>query len=160
MKQLFLKKQQHDSVKKEYDISVKNCDHLTEELESLKLQLNVSETLCSELKIHLDHISMKKSKIEDNLSQLQNEMVLKRVQHDSDKKDLQNKVNKALKDNEQLQLDFVASQNEKERVTKEETEKYSSEISRLSRELNFYEQELQYVKDQLKKVRSIYLISM
>ena len=160
---LFKERKYYDSVKKEYDISVKNYDRLTEELESLKYQLNLSKTLCNKLTMNLDRLSLKKSKIEDNFSQLQKEMVLKVVQHDSDKKDLQYKVDKALKDNEQLQLDFVAAQNEIESTMKEETEKYSSEIAKLSRELKFkdqtlasYEQELQNMKDHLQKVRSIY----
>ena len=112
-----------DSVRKEYDISVKKCDHLTESLESSRNQLHVSETLCKELKMNLDHVSTKKFKAEENLSQLQKDMEHRKVQYDSDMKDLQEKVDEALKDNENLQLDIVIARSEKESILKKSEEK-------------------------------------
>ena len=60
---------------------------------------------------------MKKSKTEDNLSQLQKEMVHIKAEYESDKKNLQENVHKAL-------VDFAIAQSEKERVLKEFDEKY------------------------------------
>ena len=69
---------------------VKENNQLTEELESVRHQLHVSESLCKELRMKLDHISMKKSRAEDNLSLLLKEMVhIKAPQYESYKKDMQ-----------------------------------------------------------------------
>ena len=67
----------------------------------------------------LELLSVKKSKTEDNLLQLQKEVEHNKAQYDSDKKDLQKEVDEAIEDNEKLRLDCATAHNEKESVLKE-----------------------------------------
>ena len=120
---LLKERKYYGSVKKQYDNSVENCSHLTEKLELLRHQLNVSETLCNELKRNLEHASLKKSKIEDNLSKLQKEM---------DEKD-------------------CIMKEEAEKYSSE-IAKFSRELKFKDQALARYEQEMQHVNDQMQKV--------
>ena len=120
---LLRERKYYDSVKKQYDKSVENCSHVTEELELLRRQLSVSETHCNELKRNLDHVSLKESNTEDNLSKLQKEM---------DEKDCIMK--------------------EKTEKYSSEIAKFSRELKFKDQALAKYEHELKHVNDQMQKV--------